>query len=567
MAKVRYRAAGRLAWMVPGVAGCWLSISCGGSGGPSNTVSGDVTTDRFEVAAGETMQVTGDLTVNATESISIAGDLLVADGASLTLATDGDLEVDGYIGGAPGQQSARQAGSTSTVTFLFYARNIRFRESPGGVRQFAVQGTPTADILIATADEGTVTVLRPLVAGDGQPSRLAGQPGQEGGSVEIATTDAQTAVAAAIGKAAFTPELVTLDVTGLPAGEPALLRGGRGGKGFTDTVGQRDDSARELVFTGTTGGRGGAVTIFADTIQFLPETAQNFLLGGDAGPGGDVDQFSGSETVGTAPVTPAPDGAAPGEAGYTVRAMTGDGGLGGTAGALDRNGSVGSGSAAGRTFARQGRSGANGALVRIAPGNGGDGGDGGDSIVLLGVPDYDALGAGGGVLAPEPTLPSPAQVTIALGGNGGASTRAGVPGGRAGFISILDRNRQPVAGTVTFINAHHGGNGFSGCGTTPELPGTNGGGFDTIPILSVAAVLGPLLTVTADVPSLRGGNGGSGDPPGSGGEPDVDDQARPFGRRGEDGGVCPSDPGNGSGGGGNDGGGTNTVPGVNVTVD
>ena len=547
----------------------WLMMSCGGNNSSGQSISGDVTTDKFEVPAGETMMVTGDLTVNASSSIAIAGDLIVDEGANLSLLSQGDLDVDGYVGVADGQarQADRQISPGGSVTYLFFGRNIRFRNRAGGARKIAVKGTKAADIFVATTIEGSVTVQQQVLGGDGLNSGLPGQPGQNGGAVEIGTDRAVNAVRAKVGTIAFSPPTVSLDLSRFETVEGALLLGGQGGDGFTDTIGQRDDGVREMIFTGTPGGVGGQVAIKTETFHVLAGNQKDFLQGGAGGVGGGVDQFSGSDSISgsNGPSTPAPDGTGSGEAGYGVRAMTGAGGAGGdarlAAATYDLNLA---GEHLDSIIGRPGVGGPNGALVRISPGDGHDGGNGGYSIVLLG-----KAGANGLIFGPDnivirpPTADAPANIFIAGGGRGGESLRAGVPGGKAGYISVLDSDRLPVNGTLTLLNAHRGGDGFGACGLTPPGAGSNGGGFDTIPILSIAAVIGPDLMVNPDALSLLGGTGGDGTPPGTGGQPDVDDQARPFGKAGPDGAVC-GDPG----GGGNDGGGGggSTVPGGTVTV-
>ncbi|MBI4914186.1 MAG: hypothetical protein HY823_15770 [Acidobacteria bacterium] len=89
-----------------------LAVGLGGS------ASGTISTDVFVVEGGQTVQVTGDLTVNASRSITILGSLVASGkkGQALTLTAQNDVSVPGTV--MAGDGGPDQDGGTLTISSL-----------------------------------------------------------------------------------------------------------------------------------------------------------------------------------------------------------------------------------------------------------------------------------------------------------------------------------------------------------------------------------------------------------------------------------------------------------------
>jgi len=209
MVFARLRRLRRLAFLLLAAVAAALHFGCGSSGGgtDSGTLTGLVETDRFEVPAGQTQQVTGDTTIRSTGDVLIAGDLKVTPGSSLALVADGDLAIDGTIGpaGEPGSTRTRDDAGLADSIVLFAPRirigtaaiqgepasETRTIEAPAGTNVFIA--VPPDDP--AVIGDTTVVLNGAVVAGDGEDALAPDEPGEglgalPGCNVEIGTAQA-----------------------------------------------------------------------------------------------------------------------------------------------------------------------------------------------------------------------------------------------------------------------------------------------------------------------------------------------------------------------------------------
>ena len=88
--------------------------SCDGTNQPTG-LSGTIEVSDFSVGVGETQQVSGDLTINASGSVDIAGKLMPsgATGQSITITAEGDVNVSGSV--VAGNGSSGSGGGNLTI--------------------------------------------------------------------------------------------------------------------------------------------------------------------------------------------------------------------------------------------------------------------------------------------------------------------------------------------------------------------------------------------------------------------------------------------------------------------
>ena len=531
----------RLAWMVAGVALALVHYGCGGNNGGAATadLSGTIQTDRFEVPAGQTQQVSGDTTVHSTGDIVVAGDLAVANDASLSLIADGNLIISGNVtspdepepeGGDEARAVTRQgepklvvlSGSTVTLGPTLQDPSTRI-------------GAPlSSDLLIAVEDQGVVNIRdTALAGGTGKRGTTAAEPGTEtgaqgGGNVEIGTVRANDAARAAGASGAGRPAAINVAVG-------ATIRAGAGGWGFSSTG--RFEGRNRIMEAGD-GAPGGDVILRADAIEVTAalDVAENApVRGGQGGDGGDCrgaaingrpNVLFGDNTVG-------------GDARFT----TGHGGMGGT---VTLDGAVDSGSSGKFQSGDGGRAGD----ANVTAGDGGDGLSGGNSSGLLG--RGGAPGVVDGNLIPGTA--GRLGVIVIGGGNGGTAASNQQNGGNGGFISLVNRDNAPAEGQLTIRDACSGGDGFFGC--LQQTNGTDGGNVNPVPLFEPASLRMGNLVLGLVENSFNGGDGGDGTPPGNGGRFGEDEQGQPLGVSGNNGAPCPTDGGGGGGDGGGDQGGS-----------
>lgn len=470
--------------------------------------------ERFVLANGETRRFTQNTTILASNDITIGGQIALDPGVSLTLFALNQINVSGQIGPAP--------GVTARGTFEFLGRDIRGQgsspsllilASPGHNISGTIQGTGQQDIFIATfgADGGReVTISGRVTAGSGVDGTRFDNAGP-GAKVHIGTTEANTA-------AGFTLAglgTVAGDLSAsLPSAEefdapdrlliPGTLKGGEGGKGFTDTVGvigvidpetgdpvlQNAGEFRE--FVGGDGGPGGDLVLLSVSYQ-LSGTVQ----AGSGGAGGDCGVANGTDGTN-----------GPGE---SVSCNTGDGGPGGKTTVL-QPGVLDIAPADVVTKADGGVPGSS----RVRAGNGAPGFGGGDIVITPGDPGL--RGTVDPAIATENDFPPTRSCQIVLegGGNGGAGTTQNPNAGSGGEVRINVPTSHTRFSTrdsiicqleISIRNYANGGNGLDVCSLELDTFGGGGGLGGGNLIFSREAQAAPALTINT---SFNGGDGGDG---------------------------------------------------------
>lgn len=469
-------------------------------------IQGEIITENFTIAAGETRLATGDLVVRASKSIEINGTLLVNEGADISLLSEGPVTISGNI--RPNVTESPVKTNSSAIL----SQNIKYTHADSGDSSIAIcspKVTITADgdmslsssLLIATVGAGIVEIYGNVRTRDGADGTIEHYHGEDGGDIDIGTDSALDLIRNQRGvPTAAMPASVKI---------PASLRTGSGGRGYNDHAGHRDGETQYYI--AGLGGLGGKIRISSVA---LIDLTNGRLFAGHGGDGGSV-WFQRDADYSHL------DGKEIGEQGLNVIATSGGGGIGGsvilTTPNIISSPSInpGSGGSIGN--------------IRVRAGNGGAGGRGGNTIFNIGT-----LGFNGAI---TPTLDNffvlrtvNATVYLMKGGNGGASISPGMPGGAGGNV------QNNVSGAIRFLavnNYSNGGNGYNGCQSTPVTSGTSGGNGGTIDVQTSVAELDPVILNTV----ARGGDGGNGNPPGIGGEAGkFDDKS---GLSGVAGGPCP----------------------------
>jgi hypothetical protein len=435
-------------------------VSCGGGGGGSG-LSGVLNVASFVIPAGETRTVTGDLVVNSVADLVIDGELRVTPGARVALYSDGDIQIRGLIGTAPGRKRITRQAQKPPANLVMSAKNVLITKGNNPV--VLEPADVGAGIFITTwANTGKVQISQDLVTKPGKDSTTRSVAGGDAGHINIGNAFAIAEIKRDARGNAGTPRLVEITST---------LTTGRGGEGFTDYTGVEQNGT--LVVANTSGGAGGIVDINSSQETPLNISREKVILGrgGHAGNCGTAGE----------PIR-ARSGTAAGEAGQSVVVDLSTEGLGGV---LFLKGTSTD------HHAEHGLTG----NVYVAAGNGGPGGKGGDTTVEVDV---------GTLLEPEAS-----KITLEDGGNGGTSTQQFKNGGLGGNVTITVRGRQaaPELHTVMVNNYGNGGAGLSGCTATPPGPGTSGGRGGTLTV--------PLSVAHTVQNSFRGGNAANGDPPGA----------------------------------------------------
>lgn len=461
------------------------TFGCAGGGdgrGPSTgaTLGGTINTTSYVLPAGTNVNVASNLTINASDSIEIDGSMTVSPGVTLTLVCPNKLTVKGSVKSAPSAAGALKSAGVAAPRGVL---GDVYDWSAGGI-SVELGASVTGDtIYMSSQPHGLAGALLPStidIAGIVKCNAGSlGNPGTNGGSVEIGTP---AAIAAAGGSLTRMPDHVTIEGT---------VWGGNGGDGV-DAV----PAFSGLDVSGVAGNAGNGGSVKIDASADIAITGD--VKGGDGGVGGKC-------------VLVAKNGISSRQKGGSVTATNGSGGNGG-------NVTLTSPKSTGKT--QGGNSGYSRDLDTTA-GIGGPAGAGGDTtwnIAAVGSPGTGTLSGtqylGGSMLM--------------FGGSGGASTDALSNGGSAG--RILLRPSKLASLDKVYLSEYAGGNGFNGCPTGQR--GTNGGNGGTITTGGVAYTLLP--------GAFNGGNGGNGTPFGSGGGNGFDlTKNVAIGVNGQPGNPCP----------------------------
>ncbi|HWD41114.1 MAG TPA: hypothetical protein VG944_19860 [Fimbriimonas sp.] len=455
-------------------------LGCGGGGGssPAAGLSGIVNTADFSIPAGTTRTVTGDLQINSTGAIEIDGTLVVPQGVSVTLISGGPLSIKGNIkASAATTASVTERGGGGAPTFSIGGPSISVS---GGI---SLPIGTTA--LVCTRGAGSVTISG-IYTPPGKDSKDQSLPGGDGGAIEIGTPAAIEFANEKGETDAAAP--ATILVSG-------LVSAGSGGRGFTDTKGVNDGTT--ITAHASNGGNGGDVTMVATTSI----TVGGSVYAGDGGDGGDC-------------TVTAPDQTSPHKKGINVVGTTGDGGNGG---------SISMTPAPSGANIRAGHKGWPGSAKLVA-GKGGSGdGDGGDATVIGGDMGKDGTGA-------TPAQEAPVETYILTGGKGANAEDAAENGGKGGSVTLSGKTGGAIPQPTTnpLMNAGAGGDGFGACGAAKQTPGSNGGAAGKIVIHGLRYTAG----------TVKGGDGGDGDGPGTGGAAATDDAGKTVGKPGNPGKSC-----------------------------
>ncbi len=508
-----------------------LLYACGSDTSSGTTPAPNIVSEGFDyiVKRGDTVRI-GSNTVIIADYIQVDGQILVAPNTSLWLLSLGQLYIFGTGSIAPDPSFGARPESP-------FEKVARFFE-PGGPRAaYAQSGSPTGGPLVVLAGVavgvyGPVTAPRGPANGPGGHVHLinfeddennsdtdvnmeitsvitggvgrdgdAGAPnGGRGGDVTMASSEGQVAVQDAFASSnTIRPGygLTNLRLSG-------VIRGGAGGRGFSDTAGSMQGGT--LLCTGGLGGDGGNVFL-------IPQNARaggSLIAGGDGGNGGDA----GS------PNARAQDGTAQGEAGLPFNGRSGAGGSGGRG---EFSPSVLQ--LTGPPTQYGGLPGVAGSVIGAA-GRGGPGGPGGSFTATVGLRGQDGL--------PVPQTPQTGKPTVQVltdSGRGGDSAFAGQDGGAGGSV-ILELFSE--ADITLFAGSLSGGAGFNGAAATPKVPGTNGGNGGTLSY--TREIRSPFVANDA----AHGGRGGDGFPTaGAGGAAGTDDTGAAIGTPGQPGQVVP----------------------------
>lgn len=468
-------------------AAAYLIVGCGGSGvGGGSSLSGTENVKSFVIPAGQTVTVSGDTTVNATQNIEIDGTLQIPEGVNVSLMTTGPLVVKGSIVEAPTSQEVQKtqlAKRGSPPPLLTLCGNT---VSLGNVA--SAKGT---GIDVVSQNNNDIT-FSSITAGNGIPSKTAGQAGGNAGNIEIGTPTANDAAIAQGYTFAKTPGNV----------QGGTVFGGNGGVGYNDpgTV-----NGQNMVATGTAGGAGSNVNIAAQTTVAVQK-----IQGGAGGRGG-----SGTTTPSPAVATGV------GQAGLNSVVTTGDGGPGGSVSCKPAN--------TGTTQPGPGE--APGDSTATAQGGGADA-NGGSSTVTCGLQGADGTGGSGTPWSIPGSIPASAYLASSAGSGGDADNNS-VIGGSAGSCTVTDTkgNAVSIPKFQIVIKLAKGGKGYSGtCGLSGAEKGTDGGPGASYSTKGAAS---------NNPTGGDGGAGGSGNPYGHGGAAGTNmDSGTPAGKKGADGAPC-----------------------------
>jgi|GEM_PF-6285322 len=473
--------------VIAALTGSGCGGSGGGGGGPTGggSLAGNITTPTFNIPAGTTKTVTGDLTVNASQGIEIDGTLVIPEGVNVALITDGPLNIKGQVtepavavattrqsSGGSGGSNIVLSGSTITVN--------NQSTMPNGANVSVSTNAPAGD-------PASITVVN-LVLGKGKAAPDTVTPGGPGPKLEIGTVTANTAATQSGAKNARTPDNVTV----------TLAVAGTGGNGFDDRVGI--DNGTKVTAAGTTaGGRGGDLNIAAKNAPVIKSaTAGTGGRGGLAQPPGKA-AAKGSK-----------------QKGEDYFLTTGDGGDGGNVSVTPTPTGT----------ATSGPAGEPGSATATAQSGGPDGGDGGSVTATIG--KFGKAGTGGST--PGVTYPTPLSYTLGSG-QGGDSNDTKVPGGKGGSVTLADANGgvAPTPSVQTYLALANGGAGAGVCSVNNPPAGSNGGAMGLI------TCHGLNYSTATD---RHGGDGGSGNGPGKAGSSGSDDSGRVVGITGHDGSWC-----------------------------
>ena len=234
--------------------------SCDGTTQPTG-LSGTIEVSDFSVGVGETQQVSGDLTINASGSVDIAGKLMPsgATGQSITITAEGDVNVSGSV--VAGNGSSGSGGGNLTI--ISTNGNIVITQGSSIVAGDGSTGQSTTSAKTIT-EKGTIIL-----------KTISGGAGGTGGSITLTALNGDVTIA---------------DTEG-------IIRLGSGGDGATITVSGDDLLTTEAPDTlENAGGDSGDLTIEAGTFNgqavgaggAVDLTGTNFLVGGRGGNGGDV---------------------------------------------------------------------------------------------------------------------------------------------------------------------------------------------------------------------------------------------------------------------------------------
>jgi len=419
----------------------------------------------FEIPAGQTRRVVGDLRINTTGDLRIAGTLQIPPGVNVVLNAGGDYEQTGNL-------EASSAGAT--VAKLAVPPTVDTRGvSPYSTRVSGVNVRcagrtdlpPGSNFVACTAGNqaGNITisgaVTLPAGADGTAPSDL--RRGKGGGAILIGSANAVELIKE-VNPKAIAPNTVTIS---------ANLRAGDGGNGYSDVGGAV--SGLDRAAEPGRGGHGGDVTVGSGNVLTIVG-AVDFQPGKGGGGG-----FVGRERTGGDGFLVAGDGSVRGRRGGSVTVNPGSGG---DAGVVSVSAPVSNGSAT----IKKARGGACSSIF-VRSGTGGPAGDGGWVTIYLTRNGKNSDGQAENI----------ASQVVVQGGHGGRGD-ADSQGGGGGNLAIEES--EPAGRSVTIEDAFRGGDGFDGCAQQPRVQGTFGGRGGTMDYGGVPLILG------------RTPNGGDGGP-------------------------------------------------------
>jgi hypothetical protein len=127
-------------------------------------------------------------------------------------------------------------------------------------------------------------------------------------------------------------------------------------------------------------------------------------------------------------------------------------------------------------------------------------------------------------------------VDLIHGGKGGDSSDSAANGGDGGDVYVEGLGGTvPVVRDIILLDYSNGGKGFNGCKATPVTNGTSGGKGGQVTLQHNSG--GVTIKIMSNLPSISGGDGGDGVPPGTGGSPGNANGV--AGTHGADGKPCP----------------------------
>ena len=484
-----------------------------------STLSGTVNVNNLTIPAGVTVNVTGNLALNAAGAVNIAG-MLTGDCKTIAIVASGRLDVAGTINN---QCSNAGDADPPSLTLVGY----------GGYR-YNGNGTVTTsgDLLVTN----NASLPRTAVAGD-QPSML-----QVGGAVPLkalgidydcesngrewtkAPARSQDGRDGGVkGDPGKKGKQRTLSCAGNGLVNNSSVFGQDGGNGGLGTDARNVDTRAE----GGVGGIGGELLVHV-TGQ-LDFAGTNVLNGGNGGPGGIATATALANAAGGSAPSATAIGARGGDSGtITVRAGAGITVSGTLALNVGQGGSGGNGTATGAE-------GANSTAVKPAQIGGfanSTGGDGGQSPSLQltangavpGLANVIVTGGNGGNAGHSDSTGGKGGDGVVLpnidGGDGGAVIARGGKGGDAGVRNLAGAlvGTGGIGGNATFRRGL-GGLGYNDC-APPLTKGGNGGAGGMA--LGGSRGGGSGLTpgaggLTREIIVGNGGNGGHGLGPGDGG--------------------------------------------------